>query len=81
MIVNGQFVKYDEKGAVAIQEKINALEKINADLKSDINPKELITNDQDIYSDLMFSNSSMTNEQLNKKGNKYRRKRSQNKYK
>ena len=68
MIVNGQFVKYDEKGAVAIQEKINSLEKINADLKGDINPKELITNDQDIYSDLMFSNSSMTNEQLNKKG-------------
>lgn len=68
MIVNGQFVKYDEKGASAIQEKLNALEKMNADAKGDINPKELITNDQDMYSDLMFSNNTMTNDQLNKKG-------------
>ena len=68
MIVNGQFVKYDEKGAVEIQEKINALEKINADLKGDINPKELINNDLGTYNDLVFGSDAMTNDQLNKKG-------------
>lgn len=68
MIVDGNFVDYNEKASAKIQEKINALEKINADLKGDINPKQLIQNDTDNFSDLMFGSDGFTNDQLNRKG-------------
>ena len=68
MIVNGQYVDYNEKASAKIQSKINTLEKINVDVKGDVSPQNLINNTTDNFSDLMFGSDGYTSDQLNRKG-------------
>ena len=45
MIYNGKYIEYDEKASAKIQTSINVVNDLKTDLKSDVKPLDVMTND------------------------------------